>query len=60
MNKEASPAADVDLGTMHDAAHDIWCELHPNPHDLDFYDCKLCGAVMFPCCDYSHKPSCPL
>lgn len=42
---------------MHDAAYEAWAALHSDGGD--HYPCKLCGAVMYACMDYTHKPSCP-
>ena len=43
---------------LHDGAHNIWLELHSDVGDVEFYDCKLCGATMYPCIDYTHEPDC--
>lgn len=45
---------------IHDAAHDAWSSLHKNDGGgRGYYNCRLCGATMYECFDYTHKPSCP-
>lgn len=38
---------------------DLWNdEIHDD--NADAYDCKLCGATIFPCYDYTHNETCEL
>lgn len=48
----------LDISLIHDAAHAIWDRAH-ECGDVDHFDCKLCGATMYLCIDYTHKPDCP-
>lgn len=43
---------------MHDAAHDAWFKLHKDGDEVH-YKCKLCGATMYECMDYTHHSACP-
>lgn len=50
------------VGDLHDAASEIMDQLHANVErrtEYEMYDCRLCGATMYPCIDYTHEKSCP-
>lgn len=58
-------SAEIDkfaIGDIHDAASEIMDQLHVGVEtrtEYEIYDCRLCGAVMYPCMDYTHEKNCP-
>ena len=51
---------DLQIIAIQDAASEAWDEIHKNEKGADYYPCKLCGATMFLCIDYTHEPTCPV
>lgn len=49
----------LNIGDIHDKAHDAWCWIHKPLAERDYYECLLCGETMYPCVDYTHAEDCP-
>jgi hypothetical protein len=55
--------AEHEIAEIIDQITHIWCDLHDDREVGSLqghYPCKLCGATMYECMDYTHKPDCPV